>query len=271
MLCHPFISVLPDYTFLYAQSTGNTLLIRTLLITPAAILVLLVYSHAAPGKELPELRINDTNETPLTTPEQDGFLDIVAGEAFRRAGVKLVLIKLPAERGLISANNGLDDGDLTRIRGLQQIYPNLVRIPEKLIDWEFAAYSKTADIEANWDNLRQYAIGHITGWKIYEYQLKGAKTVISTKSATQLFQLLDRDRIEVALYASWMGQAYIRKLKLQGIHQLKPLVAKRAMFIYLHKKHSRLVPAIAAALRDLKQEGFYQRMYQEKLLPYAGE
>ena len=101
--------------------------------------------------EMPMLVLNDTNEPPFTTPDGQGFLDAVAGEAFRRAGVKLRLVKLPAERGLINANAGTEDGDLTRIAGLDTQYPNLVRVPEKLIDYEFTAFSKNAALPVTWE------------------------------------------------------------------------------------------------------------------------
>lgn len=224
--------------------------------------------YANPGHVL---RINDTNAPPLTTPEQDGFLNIVASEAFRRAGVKLELIKLPAERALINANAGIEDGELTRIAGLEKLYPNLIRVPEKLIDWEFVAYSKNPDLQSRWPAIRQHTIGHITGWKIYEKHVRGATQVVPTTTPTQLFHLLERDRIEVALYARWMGQALIQKLDIKNIHQLEPVLASREMFIYLHKHHAKLVPKIAKALRELKQEGFYARTREQKLSPYINK
>ena len=37
---------------------------------------------------------------------------------------------------------------------------------------------------------------------------------------------------------------------------------------HLNKRHAKLVPKLAEALRALKREGFYRRIYHEKLLPY---
>jgi polar amino acid transport system substrate-binding protein len=221
--------------------------------------------HAAPGRTL---IINNTNEAPLTTDSRDGFVDIIATEAFRRAGANLDLVKLPAERGLLSANDGLVDGDLTRITGLEKLYPNLVRVEEKLVDWEFVAYSKNPDMRSELQSIRMRVVGHITGWKIYEQALEGAPQVVSINGPEQLFHLLDRDRIEVALYARWMGQAHIKRLGLDGIVQLSPPLAVREMFIYLHRDHVELAGKIANALRELKREGFYQRVMDEKLRPY---
>ena len=232
----------------------------------ALLLLVVLSSHNALGQTL---RLNNTNEAPLTTPTHDGFIDIIAGEAFHRAGVTLQLIKLPAERGLLNANAGIEDGDLTRIAGLEKIYPNLIRVPEKLIDWEFVAYAKSPQISADWQDIRQHVVGHITGWKIYEHKLKNALHVVTAAEPEQLFQLLARNRIEVALYARWMGQAYVRQLGLKGIHQIEPTLASREMFIYLNKQHAKLVPKIARALRAIKQEGLYAQIQHEKLMPFT--
>lgn len=220
--------------------------------------------------EMPVLTLNDTNEPPFTTPDSRGFLDAVAGEAFRRAGVQLRLVKLPAERGLINANAGTEDGDLTRIAGLDAQYSNLVRVPEKLIEWEFMAFSKNAALPATWEVLRTHPIGHIRGWKIYENQLKGAPAaVVSSDDATQMFRQLQLDRIDVALYERWLGLSLLKNQDIKGIVPLSPPLAKREMFIYLHKRHAALAPKLAEALRAIKAEGLYDKLYREKVLSLA--
>lgn len=216
--------------------------------------------------DLPVLRINDTNEPPFTTADQRGFLDAVAGEAFRRAGVRLKLVKLPAERALRNVNAGIDDGDLTRIAGLEAHYPNLVRVPEKLMDWEFAAFSRNPALPARWDALRAVPVGHIRGWKIYERELAGAPYVITAESPAQLFRQLRLGRIDVALYAHWQGLDLLRHEGIEDVYLLKPILARREMFIYLHKRHAALAPRIAQALRAIKAEGLYERLYREKVL-----
>ena len=215
---------------------------------------------------LPVLVINDTNEPPYTTPDGQGFLDILVGEAFRRAGLQLRLVKFPAERGLINANEGVEDGDLTRIAGLEALYPNLIRVPEKLIDWEFSAFSKRAALPARWDVLRTRPVGHIRGWKIYEKQLVDAPIVITSDDSTQMFRQLQLDRIDVALYERWQGLSLIKRQSINGIHLLEPPLAKREMFLYLNKRHAALAPKIAEALRAIKAEGQYDRLYREKIL-----
>ncbi len=217
------------------------------------------------------LVLNNANEPPYTTEARDGFMDIVATEAFRRVGVELRLVKLPPERGLINANAGVEDGELARIGGLEKQYPNLIRVPEKLADLAFAAFGKDAAIPGKWDAIRPRTVGYIKGWKIYEQQMAGAPRVTTADDAEQLFRLLELDRIEIALYEHWMGLALAKQQGIKAVRPLQPALATREMFIYLHKRHADLVPPLAAALRALKQEGFYERIQRERLAPYSRE
>ncbi len=214
------------------------------------------------------LVLNDANEPPLTTANHDGYLDMIANEAFRRVGYALKLDKMPAERALINANEGLVDGELTRIAGLEALYPNLIRVSEKFTDWEFMAFSKNRSVPSTWEAMRSRAVGHIRGWKIYEQNLDGAEHVTAVEDSAQLFRMLELDRIEVALYEHWLGLALLKQQGLRDVYPITPPLVTREMFIYLNKRHAPLAPKLAEALRALKREGFYQRAYHEKLLPY---
>ncbi len=231
---------------------------------------LLLLTATAPGAaEPPVLVLNDTNEAPYTTPAGDGLADQVAAEAFRRAGVRLKLVRLPAERALMNADSGLDDGALARIAGLDANYPNLVRVPEKLLDWTFCAFSKDASIPGQWEAIRQRPTGFIRGWKIYERGMAGAEQVLTAEDSAQLFRMLQLDRVEVVLYECRMGQYLLARSGLRGIYPLAPPLARKEMFIYLNKRHAALAPKLAAALRALKTEGLYDRLSQARLRPPA--
>jgi hypothetical protein len=64
----------------------------------------------------------------LSNPAQNGMLDLIAKEAFSRIGVEIELPYLPTERSISAANDGLHDGELNRIAGMEKIYPNLKTI-----------------------------------------------------------------------------------------------------------------------------------------------
>jgi polar amino acid transport system substrate-binding protein len=136
------------------------------------------------------------------------------------------------------------------------------------MDWEFSAFGTPKSKAPRWEALGAGTTGHIRGWKIYEQQLAGVADATAVIEAPQLFQLLASKRIEAALYERWMGLALMRQMNIHGFIAHSPPLAKREMFIYLHKRHARHVPLLAKALVDMKAEGFYRMAYQKSLAPY---
>jgi len=271
-------SVLPDIPPEYAsghsyqQGTMAIFPHRALYIevgrTLLAALALILCVSSGWAAEPRVLVLTDSNDPPYTNTERTGFLDVVATEAVRRAGLELQIVKVPAERALMLANAGVDDGDMSRIAGLETQYPNLIRVPEKLVDRQYVAFSKDASIGASLDAIRGRTVGLIRGWKIFERAMDGAQHVIKVDDAEQLFRLLQLGRIDVALYERAMGQEYIMTHGMKSVRVLDPSLYVREMFIYLHQSNAERVPALAAALRAMKRDGFYRRAYNEKLSPY---
>jgi polar amino acid transport system substrate-binding protein len=214
------------------------------------------------------LVLNDTNAPPYTNEARTGFIDVVAREAFRRAGLGMELVRLPAERALQLADSGKIDGEIVRVGGLETQYTNLLRVPEPIADVGFAAFSRNGKLRADFAALRQHTVGLIRGWKIYERAMEGGAQVVTASDPEQLFRMLALGRIDVALYERTMGVALGMALGIPDAHRLEPVLAKRDVFTYLHKRHAGHVPALAEALRAMKRDGSYARARREILGPY---
>ncbi len=214
------------------------------------------------------LVINTTGESPLNTPEQTGFLDLVAAEAFRRSGLKLETVMLPAERGLINVNLGIEDGEMSRIAGLEKIYPNLIRVPESIMDWEFYAFSELKiNLNGGWPDLTNYSVAFINGWKILERNVPAETEITKVKNPEQLFYLLARKRTQVVIYERWAGLRQIQQTQLKKVRLIQPALSKREMYMYLHKKHRVLAIKIAEALVSMKRDGSYDKLEEQILEP----
>ena len=221
--------------------------------------------NASQAANEPTLVLGDVFDTPYTTETGDGFLDLVLEEAFRRAGLRLKMVRVSPERALLNANAGIEDGLSPRIAGLENDYPNLVRVPEKVMNSSFVAFARQAKLtHANWETLAPLSVGHIQGYKIFEKNLKPGTQTTIVDTAEQLFTMLDKNRIDVALYERWLGLALAKKMGIKNIRVVEPTLADREMFIYLNKSHAGKVPAITAALRAIKADGVYTRICREK-------
>jgi polar amino acid transport system substrate-binding protein len=214
------------------------------------------------------LAINTTGAPPFSNKNRTGFHDLLTIEAFKRLGLDIIIPRLPAERALINANNGIDDGNLPRISGLSSLYPNLIKVPESVMNYTFVAFTRHADFSTHgWEALKPYNVGIITGWKILEKNITDVRSLSKVKNQTQLFTLLKRNRIDVVIYEKWQGLQTAMNLGITDIRILQPPLAKNKMFLYLHKKHAELVPKVAAGLKQMKEDGTYQRIFDNALKP----
>ncbi len=204
---------------------------------------------------------------PYTTPERKGFLDQLILVLFREVGrdAELLIYPTATERGMLNANEGLDDGLAMRVAGLEKQYPNLIRVPEPIAINDFVAMSTRHRFATNgWDSLQPYAVSYILGWKVFEQNVPRGRELTVVRDADQIFNLLARDRTDVVLYERWQGLAQTRAMGLK-VQVMEPPLVRTPMYIYLHKKHAALVPQVAQALARLKQNGTYARIHDTTL------
>ncbi len=196
------------------------------------------------------------------TPADRRALQLLGEEAFRRTGLGLRLLSLPSERSLFAANAGEVDGEGLRVAGLDETYPNLIRIPERFIGISFVAFARDDRIrlDRGWDSLKPHRIAFINGWKLFETKAGDARSVNRVDNPEQLLRMLEHDRVDLALYTRTDGVALARSLGLAQIRPLSPSLADADMFVYLHRRHEALVPRIAQALRDMKADGTHARL-----------
>ncbi len=224
------------------------------------ILACLFMSSMTAAAEKP-LSITSGRDAPFVSPDHQGFFDLIVKNMFQRIGVQAQTVLLPSARSLINANNGIDDGNMARIKGIEKKYTNLLIVPEKVIDFKFVAYSKQPQIKIrNWDSLAGYNLAFVNGWKIFDKKVKAYKSLIKTRDSEQLFTLLDNNRIDIALYDAWWDKNHEH-----GIHDLKPPLASFELYLYMHKKHQNLISQLAAALKAMKADGSYQRIFKQTL------
>ena len=206
---------------------------------------------------------------PLSRDDQTGFYDQILIEAFRRVGQPVQISHLPTERSITNANLGISDGEFPRISGLDRLYPNLDKVPEKIVDFEFVAFTWRPDIQLkDWNSCKPYNVAIVRGWKILEANLADVRSLVKVKNQKLLFSLLGKHRTDIAVYSRFEGYEMIKKLGLQSVWAIEPPLATREMFLYLNKKHLPLIPALTKQLRSMKHDGTYDRIFKKTLGPY---
>lgn len=216
------------------------------------------------------LRLGNSRYPPIVTAAQDGVIDRIYRELSRRLVIKIIINPVESgERVLINANNGIDDGDVARGPGLEKRYPNLIRVAVPVYHYQMAVFAKDIDFTvAGADSIKPYDIGILRGWKILEDISRGARSVTSVESGEQLFFMLQKGRIEIAVFEKNQGLAILKQMKIPEIKLLRPNLLEGNFYLYLHKKHRYLLPKITAALEGMQKDGTIMRINETVLKQY---
>lgn len=193
-------------------------------------------------------------------------------EAYKRLGIEIVAVPLPAERALRVADSGLTDGETVRIEGLEALYPNLVRVPEPVASVKVKAFTtgKTFPV-TGWESLRSYSICYMHGLKLYEQGTQGMNR-ISAMGLENALRLLRDGMCEVAVLSPY-AWILVDSLNFGPMLELEPPIAAYDLYHYVHRRHADLVPLLAEELRKMKQEGVIEAIlkpHQETLRAARG-
>lgn len=208
----------------------------------------------------PTLIFNTAGAPPYHTQESTGFLDHLMAEIGRRIGYQFIVQSIPAERALVDANEGLADGDAGRVSGIEALYPNLIPIGEPSVTLKFSAFTLNNGIKIDgWDDLDGLSVAYMRGWKIFDLKVPKSARVTVVNDIDQLFSLVLNGRVDVLLYESTQVSAYLKTKDKNGLtsHTLSTM----PLHIYVHKKHAGLVNDITKALREIKADGTYKRLF----------
>ena len=240
----------------------NKLYFLGLCMSKRILLLALGLFFIASAQAQPTLVLNTSYTAPLTTPDHSCMLDLIYKEVGKRLGINIVIQFLPAERCLLNANAGIDDGDVGRIVGLNKTYPNLIAVPESVMEYKMGVFSRKVDFTvAGPDSLKPYDVGIITGWKILERNIVDTHSLIKLEDGEQLFSMLDKNRIDVAVIESNQGAMLIKQLKLKNVKLLQPYFLEGSWYLYLNKRHESMIPQITTILKKMKEDGTYQRIF----------
>ncbi len=246
------------------HEVGNCAPLRRLLLT-VTLLTAVCGGFPLTAQSEQRLVLNSAFGPPISSPDGDGFFDLLMSEAFGRHGISVSVDRPPAERALINANAGIIDGDGPRIAHLESSgpYPNLIRVPVKLIDVELAVFTNGKNPKiSQWEDLKDFNVGIVRGWKVLERNIVQSRSLVRIKTAELLFRMLINGRVDVVVSDRLTGLAIVKKLNAKTIYEHRQPLAIRPMFLYLHRKHASLVPKIAKTLAVLRMNGTYKRLFK---------
>lgn len=206
------------------------------------------------------LLISTTATSPYHHENMSGLVDLLILEAFSRIQVDVDIKWLPGERSINAANAGETDGEAFRVYGLHEQYINLVPVKESLCQIHISAFStRPISTKYGWADLQNLRIGILRGRKQLQ-QLTAGLEVIELNNHQSLFDMLQGDRIDVAVASEVISIEHLKKHQIEGVILNEPPLLVVPMFLYLNEEHKSLAEPLADVIRQMKQDGSYQQL-----------
>lgn len=209
------------------------------------------------------ISVNTVFAKPLTIStmqshaETRNTINEIMTEAYRRIDKTFELAIFPDERAINMSNSGYSDAELFRKKhGIEENYPNLIRVPVCIHQDPVVAYTNINDLEIeSWESLEPYRVGYQRGFKGASMNLTTETTSLSLTSVEQALRMLESDRLDVVIDIQAHGDALVNELNLEGVYRVeKPLMIIEA-YHYLNIKNHDLLKPLTQALEDMEREG----------------
>jgi len=196
---------------------------------------------------------------PKSTAQSKYVIELLS-ETYKQLGISFKLIQMNQNDVLAAANEGIIDGQLGKISGLDLQYPNLIKIDVPLLTFnlELISYCQSCSlnqiqslaIHTDYPVAEKYLASHPYDGQLYK--VRSLQTVLN---------LLIQKQVPAAMVIDFYIEPYEQKLGAVGI-QSKTL-QEYQIFHYIHRKNEKLVAPLTKILTELKKSGTMQTLQRK--------
>lgn len=200
-----------------------------------------------------------------TKPPLSDKIAAVYQEAFDRMGYSVEFITLPGRRIIYFVNDGVIDGDASRIKNFQQITSdnteNYLLIDEPIITIELVVIvKKDVNFEPiSWATVNTGRVAYISGSMHIKNNVSVYNRVALPKASTVL-EMVKRGRVQSAVLFKTVATELINNNK--AYNNYLKIITKPidSFYIYpfLNKKHIGLREKFIKTLQEMKLDGTYE-------------
>lgn len=180
---------------------------------------------------------------------------------YARAGLSVEFVPMPQKRSLLLAADGIIDGDVGRISGLEEEYPSLVRVDVELMELIGAAYVVRGQRLGNYreELLDALRVGAVRG-VVWAEKLMAGRSMEQVNNYETLFGMLLAGRVDIALASrsSAEGVFDTDRKRYASIRVMEPPACKVPFYHYVNRKNADIVPRLEKALRELRAEDYWR-------------
>ncbi|TMP24032.1 hypothetical protein CWB99_22805 [Pseudoalteromonas rubra] len=188
---------------------------------------------------------------PADTPQARYVIELLQ-TAYQQLGYRLELVDFNRQSALIAANDGALDGQLGRIHGVTQAYPNLLKVSFPLYTFNLQLLSRC--LSCTFQQLDSLVIQ--SGYLVANQYLKTTPfngQLIEVKNNITQLNLVTQGKVQAALVVDFHLREHLADIDLESL-KIETLLTIET-YHYLHKKHKTLIPQLEQALEQLAEKG----------------
>jgi polar amino acid transport system substrate-binding protein len=199
------------------------------------------------------------------------WVTLIYTEAFKRLGMPMQMEYYTLARREALVEEGIVDGETSRVYSYGDSRPYLVRVEESLIDLSFALFAanpslqlkRLEDLQSN-----KYLVEYRRGMLLCEKTLKGVvppEWISDVPTQGQGLQKLIAGRTDLYCDLEVYVLQELQLPEFKGANVRKVISIGNAVptYPYLNKQHADLAPRLAAVLKQMKAEGLIEAYRQQ--------
>jgi len=188
---------------------------------------------------------------------------MVMGRIYRQLKVDWRLLRIPTDDALKGANSGVVDGELIRIKGIEDSLNRLQRIPYPIARIKLIAYTpEGSGLVTSIADLAGRSIAVIRGVALTDGLTKGQERHYAD-TVEGLFRLLDSKQADIVLTFKLDADLYLASSGKQADYLTSAPLLEVEMYHYLHKRNDKLIDRLTRHMQRLDETGELERMISQ--------
>ncbi|MEI6208752.1 MAG: transporter substrate-binding domain-containing protein [Desulfuromonadales bacterium] len=207
-------------------------------------------------------------QTVILSLNQDEAVQDVAAELlteiYKRAGLTAKIEPSPPARNTDKVLKNQIDGEVARVGPYFDKNPRLIKVEPAYYHLLTSAFAKNgrAIVVNSPKDLHKYRVGIIRGVAHAAVVTEGVPKLVVVNSVEQLFEMLELNRIDVAVDVHINGLDVIRRMNLKDVQLIADL-AKRDFYNALIPSKADLAPGISKVIKEMITSGELSTMIKK--------
>jgi ABC-type amino acid transport substrate-binding protein len=198
----------------------------------------------------------------MSTKNQDGIIDLVILEGFRRINRKIQIISLPTNRGAKDLNLGNYDGQFLRSEIAMAKYKNAIKVSQPISRAKIVAIGlKSSNLTVKgWRSIISLELVYFRDAKLIASRIGKLPKAMGVQNYNNLVTMVLRKRADLGIVPSFLAEQWIKIGKNRELWIHSSALETVFAYLYISKKNGALEKPLSKAFKSMVQDGTLRKL-----------